>query len=119
MGVNKLLVNDVIESANRTAREKGWWLDDAQRNIPEVLALIHSEVSEALEEYRRDGLDGLSNIRLDPATGKPEGFVVELADSIIRIADLCGEYELDLQRALTLKLAYNQTRSYRHGNKKA
>ena len=51
--------------------------------------------------------------------GKPVGFTVELADVIIRIADLCGEFGLDLESALTTKLSYNQTRPYRHGNKKA
>ena len=43
-----------------------------------------------------------------------------IRDSVlIRVADLCGEFELDLEGALKSKLAYNETRPYRHGDKKA
>ena len=51
------------------------------------------------------------------STNKPERFTVELADILIRIADLCGEFNLDLEDALKTKMEYNKTRPYRHGNK--
>ena len=105
-----MTIKTLIEESNQTAKAKGWW-EDPDRNIGEILALIHSEVSEALEVYRLKGKDSLK--------GKPEGFSVELADVIIRIADLCGEFGLDLENALTTKLSYNKSRPYRHGNKKA
>ena len=76
---------------------------------------MHSEVSEALEEYRSHG-EQKQYIR--ESDGKPEGFIFELADTVIRIADLCGELELDLEEALRTKMKFNQTRPYRHGNKK-
>ena len=104
-----------VGASNQPAKSKGWW-DDPDRNIGEILALIHSEVSEALEVYRLKGKDSLKEQWFDEK-GKPEGFTVELADVIIRIADLCGEFGLDLESALTTKLSYNQTRPYRHGNK--
>ena len=44
---------------------------------------------------------------------------MELADAIIRIADMCGAYGLDLEEALTKKMEYNKSRPYRHGGKKA
>ena len=106
-----------IEKSNKTAREKGWG-DDENRYIGELVALIHSEVSEALEAYRIKGRDGISESWFSES-GKPEGFVYELADVLIRVADLCGEFELDLEGALESKLAYNETRPYRHGDKKA
>ena len=112
-----ITIQTLIEKSNKTAREKGWW-DDENRNIGELVALIHSEVSEALEVYRVKGKDSIGENWLDEK-GKPEGFTVELADVIIRIADLCGEFELDLEESLTTKLSYNQTRPYRHGDKKA
>ena len=115
-------IKELIQEAHDTATEKGWW-DKPDRNIPELLALIHSEVSEALEAYRIKGKDGLGDTWYSPPTkegsysGKPEGFTVELADVIIRIADLCAEFNLDLEQALVEKMTYNKTRSYRHGNK--
>ena len=112
-----MTIETLIRESNQTAKSKGWW-DDPNRNIGEILALIHSEVSEALEVYRLKGKDSLKEQWFDEK-GKPEGFTVELADVVIRIADLCGELGLDLESALTTKLSYNQSRPYRHGNKKA
>ena len=108
-------IKELIQEAHKTATEKGWW-DKPDRNIPELLALIHSEVSEALEDYRIKGVDNLGDTWYS-STAKPEGFTVELADVLIRIADLCAEFNLDLEQALVEKMAYNKTRSYRHGNK--
>tara|TARA_Y100001970_G_scaffold141265_1_gene173898 strand:- start:144 stop:467 length:324 start_codon:yes stop_codon:yes gene_type:complete len=105
-------INKLINLSHNIAKEKGWW--DKDREVPEIIALIHSELSEALEEYRVN--DNL-NIRYE--NGKPEGFVVELADALIRIFDLSGKYKLDLQNALEEKIQYNKSRKYRHGNKKA
>ena len=112
-----MTIETLVGESNQTAKSKGWW-DDPDRNIGEILALIHSEVSEALEVYRLKGKDSLKENWFNEK-GKPEGFTVELADVVIRIADLCGEFGLDLESALTTKLSYNQTRPYRHGNKKA
>ena len=112
-----MTIETLVGESNQTAKSKGWW-DDPDRNIGEILALIHSEVSEALEVYRLKGKDSLKEKWFDEK-GKPEGFTVELADVVIRIADLCGELGLDLESALTTKLSYNQTRPYRHGDKKA
>lgn len=110
-------IKTLIKESNETATEKGWWDKDTSRNIPGLLALIHSEVSEALEAYRDTGTEHLNNIWYEASTGKPEGFITELADVFIRIADLCGEFDLDLEQALTEKMAHNKTRPYRHGNK--
>ena len=51
-----LTINDLIQISHNTAKEKGWW-DDSNRNVGELLALIHSEISEALEVYRIKGKD--------------------------------------------------------------
>ena len=106
-------IKALIEESHSIAVEKGWW-DSPKREIPELLALIHSEVSEALEAYRIGEVD----VMWYTDDGKPEGVVVELADTVIRIADLCGEFGLDLEGALTEKMAYNRTRPRRHGNKR-
>ena len=110
---SSITINALISESFQNAKDKGWW--DQELNIGEKLALIHSEISEALEEYRSHG-EQKQYIR--ESDGKPEGFVFELADTIIRIADLCGGLELDLEKALRTKMNFNLTRPYRHGNKK-
>ncbi len=94
------------------AKEKGWW--DTDRNVPEILCLIHSEVSEALEEYRNNRV-----LDLYYNKDKPEGMFVELADAVIRILDFAEKTGIDLEHIITLKHQYNKTREYRHGGKSA
>lgn len=111
MSDGPLTITALVAEAHVNARNKGWY-DDGPRETGTLLALVHSELSEALEEVR-DGVP-LDEIRYAP-NGKPEGFVVELADAIIRIADMCGYYDLPLEQALRVKMAYNTTRSRKHG----
>lgn len=96
------------------AKEKGW--HDEPVNVPTALALIHSEVSEALEDYREDKMFTTRND--EGAYGKPEGFPSELADVVIRCYDLAGALGIDLAGEIELKHAFNRTRSHRHGGKK-
>lgn len=128
-------ITELQARAYQNAVNKGWY-DGAERiNIPEKLCLVHSEVSEALEEYRNgkaasqvyfkgvdeEGNEAHLNYLLDgdiPSTlGKPEGFSIELADAVIRILDLCGALGIDLEKAVETKMAYNATRPHRHGGK--
>ena len=106
-------IYDLVESAHKTAVEKGWW--DEPRTPGELIALCHSELSEALEEARKDGV-AVAMWRIDGS--KPEGFGVELADCVIRIADICGQYHIDLSDMIERKMAYNSTRPHRHGGKR-
>lgn len=108
-------INELVQAAHENAVAHGWWTElDTQPNIPEKLALIHSEISEALEEYRSNRMANWTGDH-----GKPEGFAVELADAVIRIADLCGYLKIDLAKAIGLKHEYNRGRPYRHGGKVA
>lgn len=109
-------IDDIIREAHENAIEKGWWGEDGRADKPfgEIVALMHSELSEALEEYRAGR--GLHEFYSSDG-GKPEGIPVELADVVIRIADFCGRHGIDLTSAIERKMAYNRTRPYRHGGK--
>lgn len=121
-------VNEFAKEVHENAVEHGWWEDD--RGFAEVVALCHSELSEALEEFRSGG--GMRYYKCArnanvPFTcsgdchkcnyGKPEGIAVELADCIIRILDFCGKENIDIEEVLREKHAFNKTRPYKHGGK--
>lgn len=117
-----------IQTLCRVAHEmcvsKGWYEEPA--TVGDRIALCHSELSEALEEYRAAKSDyeaGLTAVRFEhsaetPGHHKPEGFPVELADVLIRLADMSGAWDIDLAGACVTKLLYNNARPYRHGGKK-
>lgn len=108
-------IRQLQKEIHETAKDKGWWDGDgvgSTQDIATKLLLIHSEISEATECLRED--DMLVRFKGD----KPEGFQIELADTIIRILDLCGYMGIDMQNVIELKTRYNTTRPYRHGNKK-
>lgn len=107
-----MTITELIKQSYDTALLKGWHEGDL--NVPEKLALIHSEVSEALEDYR----SGHMELYYED-NGKPASFGVELADAVIRIADLCGRMGIDLESLINTKHEYNKTRPFRHGGKKA
>ena len=106
-------IKELQIASHAVAVSAGWWEED--RNVGELLALVHSEVSEALEEWRID--EDLAVIRMEG--DKPVGFAVELADTLIRICDLAESAGIDLNAALKIKMAYNATRPWRHGGKLA
>ena len=112
-----LNLNEWRNRCHDNSKAHGWW-DGTNHNIPEKLALIHSEVSEALEAYRVSlDLGDLASYPLDG--NKPIGFASELADILIRVFDLAGYLGIDLTYAVQMKHNYNITRPYRHGNKHA
>lgn len=93
-------------------------LSEEQVDILSRLALIHSEISEAVEAVIAGQLERIGGA-LGDQQPKPEGMVVELGDAVIRSMDLCGAYKLSIEEAIRLKHLYNKTRPFRHGGKKA
>ncbi len=85
----------------------------------EDIALMHSELSEALEEMRSpDGRRLNATYYNSNKPTKPEGVPAELADVVIRILGFCERNEIDLGSAILEKMAYNDTRPFMHGGKK-
>lgn len=94
--------------AHDTATRAGWYVNPAtgepvQRNFGEVIALMHSELSEALEAHRKGLMD-------DKLPHRP-GVEVELADCIIRILDTAAALDLDVAGAIIEKNRFNRTRT--------
>lgn len=104
-------INELVKRAHQNAINKGWY--EEPRTFGELIALMHSELSEALEEFRNDR--GLREVYFEG--DKPCGIPIELADVCIRIFDACGHLNIDLEEAIQLKMKYNETRSYKHGGK--
>jgi len=95
-----LRLNLWIELIHKNAREKGFW--DLKRNVGEMLMLITTELAEAMEAHRADD---------------HENFEEEIADACIRLLDLCGGLDIDLEKAMRTKMEFNKTREYMHGKK--
>ena len=114
----KLAGDELTHYCHKASVEAGWWKDITTgadfaaevRNgtrlgkalVAEKLCLIHSEISEAMEGHRK----GLSDDKL-PHRLQIE---VELADAVIRIADLAGVMGLDLGGAIAEKIRFNAQR---------
>jgi hypothetical protein len=109
-------LRDWAEAVHNTALDKGWWTEE--RTIGDQIALMHSELSEALEEYRNGhNVKDVYFVTDKDGHQKPEGVAVELIDCIIRICDTLARYGVNPQHIIALKAEYNTKRPYRHGGK--
>lgn len=104
------MLNELARKCHENSVAHGFWTGIANENLPTKIALIHSEVSEALEALR---------LHNPPSEHVPEisALAEELADILIRVGDLAGRLGLDLDEAVRLKMAFNSTRHIMHGNK--
>lgn len=98
--------NHQCRKAYQIAKDHGW--HEKPCNDGEVLALIHCEISEALQALR----DGNKPDHHCPDFSSLE---IELADAIIRIMDYAGERGLNLSLAILEKMKFNKKRPYKHG----
>ena len=97
------------KDVHENARDKGWW--DTDRNDGELLALMHSELSEALEALRAGNPP-------DDKVPAFSGVTVELADVVIRIMDYAEARGFSVAGAIVAKIEFNKTREKMHGGKR-
>lgn len=91
-------LNELAQMCHEVAVSKGFW--EKERNIGEALMLIVTELAEAMEAHRIQ----------DDAN-----FKEELADSFIRLLDLCGGLKIDIEDEIDKKYNRNKSRPYKHG----
>lgn len=126
------MLNKLSLEIHENAKSKGFF--ESEKNIGEMLCLIHSEVSEALEADRKshyavESWNLRNNIDLDNLDSTSEkqyfkqefevsvknSFEDELADVIIRVLDLCAFKQIDIEKHIKLKMMYNSMREHKHG----
>lgn len=116
----------LIKKCGEDAKKRGW--QDTPISFGDAMTLLHSEISEMFEEYRNHrAMDEIYHNKEfafkgtpeDVVSSKPEGIPIEMADLLIRMCHYCSYFGIPIHEGLRQKMAYNDTRPYRHGNKKA
>lgn len=118
-------LNKKSQEIHEYAKQKGFW--DTPREMGTLLMLIVSELSEAMEADRKvkyarpkafnTGIHLGGNWQACFEEYLKDTFEDEIADTFMRLFDLCGERNIDIEFYIEHKLKYNQTREYRHGKK--
>lgn len=119
-------INELSKEIHQNAKNKGFF--DDEKNIGEMLCLIHSEVSEALEADRKSQRT-FSNIKAINGWIADKDFILsfknnvkdtfddELADIMIRVMDLAAFKGIDLEQHIKAKMRFNSLREHKHGKK--
>lgn len=124
------LVGKFTKICHDNSKAKGFWDGPENDNIPTKIALLHSELSELLEAYRKgnpkcdkhakdhNGITGTLSIIDGGEIRTMTSMEEEVADVFIRLCDLCGRLDIDLARVAMEKHAYNTSREHMHGGKR-
>ena len=119
-------INEIIKAVHENAVDKGFWKN--KREVGTLLMLCVSELSEAMEADRKNRFASIekfcNSLHVKNATFQKsfesnikDTFEDELADTVIRIFDICGGMNINLEEHIKLKIEYNQSREKMHGKK--
>ena len=112
-------ITELIKEAYQNAVEKGFHKN--KQNISELLMLIVTELGEACEALRKNKKTVNDAAIIHPLDLKyfeifvKDTFEDEIADCFIRLADLCGYLDIDIEKHIIAKMEYNKTREKKHG----
>jgi len=95
-----LSIKELQDLILKQAKEKGFGTKPEEINVAEKIALIHSEISEAFEAYRRKNIND------------KDGFKEELSDAIQRILHLCAIFDIDIEKEVLKKIESNKDREW-------
>lgn len=126
MGI--IMINELAKEIHQNNIDKGFY--EKEKNIGEMLCLIHSEVSEALEADRKDNyrdknvveyVEGMLKTGYEFTEAYDDfikgSFEEEMSDIVIRVMDMCAFKGIDLEAHIKAKMRYNSLRPYKHGKK--
>lgn len=117
--MNGTLLKTIAQHVHKDNVERGFY--DQPRELGTLLMLIVSELSEALEADRKNFHVDVGNIPVNifnPDSFKAkikDSFEDEIADAFIRLFDLVGYMDINIDAHIAAKLNYNKTRGYKHG----
>jgi NTP pyrophosphatase (non-canonical NTP hydrolase) len=121
-------IKEIQQEIHKVNVEKGFW--DEDRNVGEMLMLVTSELGEAIEAHRKGRFADMEDFSIrgidrsctedfvnDFEYDIKDTFEDEIADAVIRLLDLAAGLNINLERHISLKMQYNETRPYKHGKK--
>ena len=128
----KMKINEISKEIHQNNIDKGFWEDKETKNVGELLMLVVSELSEALEAHRKNKHANITGFEMEKGyhvhgdkLNFEESFQVhikdtfedEIADAVIRLFDVASGLDFDLEFFIRHKLDYNKTRPYKHNKK--